>query len=238
MKLKPTAVLLLSIVLLLAACGGSETAPTVEAVSTAPAAEAPAEPSDAPAEADSSPAEIGSSAAIFSIDQAQSTVRFQLDEDLRGARKTVIGETNQVSGEIIFDLADLSTAQVGVIEIGAGTLTTDSNFRNGAIKEFILQTDKFPTIVFTPTGIDGLPASAAVGDEISFVINGELTIREITMPTSWQVTAKVDSESQISGTATSTVTRADYDLKIPSVPNVANVDDAVQLSIAFVASGS
>ncbi len=230
--------LFLFALLILAACGGSETPATLEPIEIAPATEAPADTSSSSADNSSAAAEISSSAAIFTIDQGQSSVRFQLDEDLRGARKTVIGETNQVAGEILFDLADLAAAQVGIIQIGAGSLTTDSNFRNKAINEFILQTDKFPTITFAPTGIEGLPATAAVGDELSFVINGDLTIRDITVPTSWQVTAKAVSASQISGTATTTVTRADYELKIPSVPNVANVDDAVQLTIAFVANGS
>ena len=182
-KIPAAALLLLFALLILSACGGSETAPTIEAIAIAPTAESPADSSGSAADSAGSPAEIGSSAAIFTIDQAQSSVRFQLDEDLRGSRKTVIGETNQVAGELIFDLADLSTAQVGTIQIGAGTLTTDSNFRNKAIQEFILQTDEFPTIDFVPSGIDGLPASAAVGDELSFVINGDLTIRDITQPT-------------------------------------------------------
>jgi hypothetical protein len=73
---------------------------------------------------------------IYKISQADSEVRFELDEDLRGVRKTVVGTTDQVAGEIAVDLSDLSNVQAGVIQINARTLTTDNNFRNRAIQNF------------------------------------------------------------------------------------------------------
>jgi hypothetical protein len=44
------------------------------------------------------------------------------------------------------------------------------------------------------------------------------------------------SASQIAGTATATVKRSDFNLTIPSVPNVANVGEEVTLQIDFVAT--
>lgn len=43
---------------------------------------------------------------------------------------------------------------------------------------------------------------------------------------------------QITGTATAVVNRADYGLQIPSVPNVANVEEEVELYIDFTANAS
>lgn len=191
-------------------------------------AEATAEPADAPA----------GMAAVFTLDSAGSQVRFQLDEDLRGARTTVVGITDQVAGQLSVNLADLSQTQVGVIQINARTLATDNNFRNRAIQNEILETGTYEFITFTPTGIEGLPASATVGQAISFTISGDLTIRDITMPATFNVEATAVSDSQISGTATTVVNRADFDLRIPSVPNVANVDEQVQLFIDFTANAS
>jgi polyisoprenoid-binding protein YceI len=177
-------------------------------------------------------------AAVFTIDSAASQVRFQLDEDLRGARTTVVGSTDQVAGQLSVNLADLAQTQVGVIQINARTLATDNNFRNRAIQNEILDTGQFEFITFTPTGIEGLPASATVGEPVSFTLVGDLTIRDITLPATFVVEATPVSETQIAGTATAVVNRADFGLEIPSVPNVANVEEEVELYIDFTANAS
>lgn len=190
-----------------------------------------------PATEEPAPAPSGA-ATVFTLDSTNSQVRFQLQEDLRGARTTVIGVTDQVAGQLSINLADLSQTQVGIIQINARTLATDNNMRNRAIQNEILETGAHEFITFTPTGIQGLPTSAAVGQSISFTISGDLTIRDITMPATFNVEATAVSDSQITGTATATVNRADFDLRIPSVPSVANVDEQVQLFIDFTANAS
>ncbi len=173
---------------------------------------------------------------VYRISQADSRVRFELDEDLRGNRITVVGETDQVAGELALNLADLSTAQVGVVRINARGLATDNNFRNRAIQNEILDTGAYEFITFTPTAVNGLPASAAVGEEIGFTIVGDLTIRDVTTEVTFNVVATAISPTQISGTATATIQRADYGLRIPEVPSVANVEEEVELIIEFVAN--
>ena len=175
---------------------------------------------------------------IYEISQSDSEVRFELDEDLRGNRITVVGTTNQVAGQIALNFSDLSTAQVGQIQINARSLVTDNDFRNRAIQNEILDTGDFELITFVPTAVSGLPASAAVGEAISFTIEGELTIRDVTESVTFSVTATAVSASQITGTATATVLRDTYGLTIPEVPSVANVEDEVDLIINFVANGS
>lgn len=175
---------------------------------------------------------------VYEISQGESEVRFELDEDLRGVRTTVVGMTDQVAGQIALDFSDLATAQVGEIQINARTLATDNNFRNRAIQNEILDTGDYEFISFVPTAVNGLPASAAVGEEISFTIDGDLTIRDITEPVTFSVVATAVSDSQISGTATATVLRDTYGLNIPEVPNVANVENEVDLIINFVADAS
>ena len=172
---------------------------------------------------------------IYTISQADSEVRFELDEDLRGQRITVVGITDQVAGEIGVDPNDLSSAQVGVMQINARTMMTDNSFRNRAIQNEILRTGEFEFITFTPTAIQGLPENAAAGERVSFTVEGELTIRDITQPVTFTVEAMADSENRISGTATAVIQRADFNLNIPSVPNVANVEEEVELYIDFVA---
>ena len=184
--------------------------------------------------ADESPAaETGT--LIFSIVQSESEVRFTLDELLRGSPTTVVGITDQVAGEIAVDPANPANSQVGTILINARTLATDNDFRNRAIQNEILDTGEFEFITFVPISITGLPGSVAVGDTISFQITGDLTIRDITNQVAFETTVTVVSEERLDGSASATVARADYDLQIPNVPQVADVDEIVLLEIDFVA---
>jgi len=47
-----------------------------------------------------------------------------------------------------------------------------------------------------------------------------------------------ESTTRLTGTATTVVNRGDYNLTIPSVPNVANVGEDVTLEIDFVAEAA
>jgi polyisoprenoid-binding protein YceI len=172
---------------------------------------------------------------VYTISQAESQVRFELDEDLRGERKTVVGVTDQVAGEIALDLTDLNTARVGVIQINARTLITDNNLRNRAIQNEILDTGQYEFITFSPRSVIGLPASVEIGEEVTFSIEGDLTIRNISHPVTFTVVARAVSSDQIVGTASAVINRKEFDLSIPSVPNVANVEEEVELYIEFAA---
>lgn len=188
-----------------------------------------------PGQEASGDASAGGELLVYQIAQDASQATFQLDEDLRGQRITVVGSTDQVAGELAVNLADLSTAQIGVIQINARTLLTDNNFRNRAIQNEILETGAYEFITFTPTAILDLPASAAVGQEVAFTVEGDLTIRGVTQPVSFQVVAAVQSETELTGQATTTIEREAFGLVIPQVRNVANVEEVVELTINFTA---
>ena len=212
--------------------------PTVAAEEPPVETDAAEEPIEEIEVAEETAASSSTGLVIYEISQGDSEVRFELDEDLRGNRITVVGTTDQVAGQIALDLSDLPATQVGEIRINARTLATDNDFRNRAIQNEILDTGAYEFISFVPTAVNGLPASAAVGEEISFTIDGNLTIRDITEPVTFNVTATAVSDTEISGTATATVMREAYGLTIPEVPNVANVEEEVELIITFVANAS
>ena len=171
----------------------------------------------------------------FDIAQDESEVRFSLGELLRGEPTTVVGTTNQVAGQIVLNLNELESTEVGTIRVNARTLFTDNNLRNNAIRNRILFTDEFEFITFTPTEISGLPTSAAVGEEVAFQITGELTIKDVTQVETFEVTAVSPTPSRIEGTATTTILRDNYQLVVPNVRSVANVDEEVVLTINFEA---
>lgn len=213
-------------------------ADTTDAATAVPETAVP-EPTPLPPTAEPEPTVVDlGEPIIFTISQDDSQVRFELDEDLAGIRTTVVGTTNQVAGELAVNYKDLSTTQAGVILINARTLATDNQFRNRAINSQILETTTYEFITFTPTAVNGLPDSVEIGGTVEFTMVGELTIRDVTTEVTFTVTATAVSATQISGTAVATVLRADYGLTIPSVPNVANVEDEVDLYIDFVANAA
>jgi polyisoprenoid-binding protein YceI len=194
---------------------------------------APVAPTEAPTapSAETPPNEV----IRYQIVADESTVSFRIAEDLRGQRIEAVGTTNQVAGEIAVNPSDLSTAQIGVIRVNARTFTTDSSNRDRAIRNFILNTDQYEFITFTPTGIEGLSGSGALDQPFTFTIRGDLTIRDITRPVVFEASVRAESAERLVGVATTTVKRSDYNLQIPSVPFVANVSDDVVLTIDFVA---
>lgn len=217
------------------ASGPVQAAPVQVDATQTPAA---VEESSLAAETQTSPTEVTSAATglkIFTIVQDESEARFTIYEELLGQPKDVVGTTNQIAGEMAVDLNDLSTIQVGEIRVNARTLATDENRRNQAIRNRILLTDDYEFISFAPAMVLDLSGSASPGETFQFEIAGELTIKDITNPVVFNVTAEMVSEDQITGSAEAVIKREDFDLVIPSVPSVANVGGEITLQIDFVA---
>jgi polyisoprenoid-binding protein YceI len=219
--------------------------PTAEAAEpTAPAA-ATAEPT-APAAATAVPtvvaaataaptAEPQSRARSYTIDAAASTARFLLDEVLRGSPFTVVGETRDVAGTILLDPAAPASAQVGEILINARTLQTDSGFRDRAIQNAVLRTDRFELIRLQPTALSGLPTTAEVGAAYQFTLQGDLTITDVTRPVEFSVEVTAENEATLRGRAEATIAWRDFNLSIPDSPSVNSVEDTMVLQFDFTA---
>ena len=215
-------------------------APATAAPATAaPATAAPATAAPQP-EATQAPAAVQATgdARLFRIVPEESEARYEIDELLRGEPTRVVGLTDQVAGDIIVDFANASASQVGVLRINVRTMETPEDRRDRAVRSRILQSaeDQFEFVDFTPTALEGLPDSVAVGDTASFTIVGDLKIREITAEARFQTTVTVVAEDRLEGTAEATILRSTYNLVIPQVPFVADVGEEVLLGIKFVAT--
>lgn len=178
------------------------------------------------------------SAVSFVIAQDQSTARFEIDEVLNGSPKHVVGETDQVVGQVRVDPADLSSAEFSDIVINARTLTTDSERRDRAMRGPVILdsgSDANELITFTVTSVDGMSGSAAPGDTIDFSITGDLTVKGTTQPVTFDASVTFVDGATIEGTAVAEITREMFEIGIPSVPSVADVTDEVLIGLEFVA---
>ena len=225
--------LMMGVSVVLAACGSS---PTSIPASAVVATSAPAATTIAPDPTSAlTPTAEASAKLLFQLEPQGSEARFIIDEVLGGNPNTVVGATDQVSGEIRIELAAPVQAVVSPIHIQVDGLATDSSFRDRAIRTFILESSSFPEVVFSPTSIAGLPETPLVGQPFSFTITGDLTIRDTTRSVTFNVTVTPESQDRLMGTASAAINRADYRLTIPSVPRVAGVSEQVTLELKFTA---
>jgi len=219
------------------------TAPTLAVTSATitppPAAETTPDATEAPvAEATAVAAAPAGDPVVFSLVQGESSISFELDEDMRSQRVTVIGTSPDVAGQVAVNFADPSASQVGEIVFNLRTLSTGNDFRNRAIRGQILQSarDEFEFGSFTPTAVSGLPTTPIeAGETVTFQITGDLRLRDVTNPVTFDVTLTEASEERLVGQATATVNRNDWGLTIPDVPGIANVEEEVVLTIVIVA---
>lgn len=203
--------------------------------SAAPTSESTGDAAEA-IEAGASTAGTGSGTP-FVIDQALSEARFLINESLIGIPTEVKGVTSVITGTLAIDAADPAKTTVSTITIDARDLRTDRDLRNRAIRRFILESnkDEYRYITFTPTAITGLPSKAGAGDTFTFQIAGDLKIKDVSKPVTFDVEVKADSDTEITGLAKATIKRSDFNLSIPSAPGVADVTDDVRIELAFTA---
>lgn len=179
---------------------------------------------------DSEPGEGSGGRVTYALTE-ESRASFTIDEELRGTPTTVVGTSSIVLGEILVDPHDPASIAIGTILINARDFTTDSGNRNRAIRGPILDADTFEFIEFAPTAIEGFGG----GPEASFTITGDLSIRGVAHPVTFDVVARLDAEI-IRGTATAVVDRTQWGLNIPNAPGVANVSESVTLTLEFEAA--
>ena len=212
------------------------TATASAAISTVPLTVISSSLTPADESAAAAPSVSTAGATIYDIQSSESKASFTIDEVLRGSPYTVVGTTDRVSGQIAFNASDPAAAQVGTVLIDARTLATDDSSRNRAIGNQILDTNQYEYISFTPTQLTGLPESVSPGQSFTFQTTGELTIKDVSKPATFNVTLTPAADGSLSGSATTTIQYADWGVSIPNVPFVASINDEVALQLDFTAS--
>lgn len=175
---------------------------------------------------------------LFEIVSDESVVRFYIDEKLNGEDFTVVGETNQVGGQILLTPEQPEASQVGVITINLRTLETDNGNRDQAIRGFILNSgqDEYEFTDFVPNTITDMPATVTIGEPFTFNVIGDLTLVDTTREVTFVMEVTPVSETRIEGLGTTVINYTDFNISIPRLPSfVSDVQEDVTLEIEFVA---
>jgi polyisoprenoid-binding protein YceI len=229
----------------LAACGGttsqSPTAQPAAQPTAAPATAATAAPDTPTAAPAASATTVPATGAFgdlrtFAIVPEQTAASYEVQEQFlnRDLPNKAIGRTNAVEGTFQFNAAGQPTGQVTEIKVDLRTLTSDRAMRDQRIRREWLESDTYPYATFVSTGVEGVPASYAEGQEIGFKLLGDLTIRDVTKPVTFDVKGKLEGDS-VSGTATTNVLMKDFGFDPPTVAGVLTVQDGVTITVNFTA---
>jgi polyisoprenoid-binding protein YceI len=146
---------------------------------------------------------------------------------------TAIGVTSSVAGHFDLGLEEGISLGDNTILVEMATLQSDQNFRDRRVRNDFLQTGTFPFAEFTATSIEDFPASYAEGEMVNFKLAGELTIRDVTQPVTFDVQAALSGDS-LSGTATAMILMTDFNITPPALP-ILQAENEVLLTFDFTA---
>ena len=130
----------------------------------------------------------------------------------------------------------ISTSPLGdnTFTVDLSTLESDQPLRDGWIRDNGPQFGDYPDAVFVADSIDNAPTTYTPGDEVSFDLVGQLTIRDITQPATFAVTASFQGNT-ISGIAVASLKMTDFGITPPDFANTLTVKDDFEAKLEFTA---
>ena len=200
-----------------AAAPASETVapePTLPSV----AAEQAAQEMPAPGQVENVVFVIGEgSEATFTVNEK--LARLELPND-------AVMRTGDLSGNVYLD------GQTSVIEINLHSLTSDQSRRDGYVRDRMFPNN--PVATFTVPDLGPLPEPIAVGESITRQVEGQLSIRGITKPVTFEVEARLDPEALFILGRTS-FTWDELEIPPPNIPGRIQVKDEVSVEVLLSA---
>jgi len=224
--------------------------PSAEA-STVAEPSAAAEPSASPAASSAEQASPAASAAAetatetgadagavrrFAIVPEESQASYDVQEQFleQNLPARAVGTTRAVEGELEFNAQGQPTGRVTRFRVDLRTLTSDRPRRDSAIRTRWLESDTYPYADFVSTGVQDVPAAYTEGEEVSFKLIGDLTIRNVTREVTWDVTGRLQGDI-VTGRATTLINMVDFGFDPPSIAGVLTVEDGVTITLDFTA---
>jgi polyisoprenoid-binding protein YceI len=191
------------------------------------------ENSEAPPSNGSNP-EIG--IVVYKIIPDESQVSYEVGETFLNDNRfnLAIGVTKQIEGEITANKTDPTKSSIGPITVDISQFTSDSNRRDSAIRGRWLESEKFPKAVGKPTKIDTLPSSYKEGQDYTFKVTGDLKVRDVSKPVTFDVTARLNGDV-LSGSAETTILLSDFGVGPISIGGMLNTEDKAKLILKFAA---
>ncbi|HET8654806.1 MAG TPA: YceI family protein [Longimicrobiaceae bacterium] len=180
------------------------------------------------------PAATGDAPIRYAVAGTGNEARYRLHEKLVGMELPydAVGATSAITGTIAFDAQGRLVPAESKLVINVTGLKSDKEKRDGYVQRRLLDTAEFPTVEFAPTSVRGLPAPLPTSGERSFQMVGNLTVKGVTRPTTWNVRAAFQGD-QVTGNAYTTFTFDDFKIDQPHVPVILSLADTIRLEYDF-----
>lgn len=146
-----------------------------------------------------------------------------------------IGETTRVSGTIVFEDDGNVVSEQSKITVWLPGLRSDEDRRDRWARNELFNVSEYPNAEFTVSSISGLSWPLPDSGTQSFQLAGDLTVRDVSKPVSWDVTAEF-SGGAVSGQAKTVVTFDQFELSKPTFAFIISVEDEIRLELDIVAS--
>jgi len=171
----------------------------------------------------------------YETDSVGNKARYRVRERLVGKEldNDAIGETSLVTGTIAIDAAGKIVAGSSGFTANVTNMKSDQNRRDSYVKRRLLVVDSFPTTTLKINDVRGLTSPLPTSGDTKFQLFGDLTVKGITRPTIWNVTATVNGD-KLTGIAATRFTFKDFEMTQPSVSILLTVADTIGLEYDFV----
>ena len=146
------------------------------------------------------------------------------------------GKSTDVTGTLTVDGQTVSDIEVTANLTG---LKSDSSFRDNALKNRGLETDRFPTAKFVASGSVTLPSAPVKGRTVNVDVPGSLTLHGVTKTVTAPVQARWDGRTVQVVVKALNINLPDYSITPPTGGPIAEVDDHgdLELQLFFTQAG-
>lgn len=192
-----------------------------------------------------SEAEAPSGVRVFVIVPEESTASYIADEEFFGGAlakygigagtQDTVGSTQAIQGQFALNWDDLSTPLgENQFTVDLNSLTSNQGLRDEWLRDNGPQFATYPTATFVAERLENAPTTYSEGEEVSFQMVGQLTVRDVTQPTTFDVTASL-SGGTVTGVAETVILLTDFGIDPPDFANTLTVQNEMQLRVEFTA---
>jgi polyisoprenoid-binding protein YceI len=159
---------------------------------------------------------------VWNVTQ-DSELGYRVGENLFGVDTEGVGRTNQITGSLTIEGTQVTDAE---FTVDMATVESDDSRRDNQFRGRIMSTDEFPTATFVLTSPIELGAIPAEGEQITATATGDLTLRGVTNPVTFEVTAQLEGE-RIGVLGSIPIVFADYGIPNPSNAGITTDDNGL-----------
>jgi polyisoprenoid-binding protein YceI len=152
-----------------------------------------------------------------------SQVGYRVQEILFGVDTEGVGRTDQITGGLVVE-GDRVTDAEFVVDVAS--IESDDGRRDRQFRGRIMSTDEFPEATFVLTAPIDLGVEPADGVEVATTATGELTLRGVTNPVTFELTAE-QQNGRIGVLGSIPVVFAEYGIANPSFGGITTEDEGL-----------